>query len=232
LLRDRAKIDLIKTMTSTKQRQSKEKRFWTPLRLALTVVVLSLIAALGISSCTSNDEKGAAGKSEPPPPVNSAPPPPAALVSLPANIRDAGLRTVNGQMIKLSDYAGKVVLINLWATWCGPCRNETPELVKLHKEFQSRGVEIVGLTNESDPRETAESVQNFVREFQVDYHIGWAPVEVISALYEVPPQRDAIPQSFIILRDGRILKKFVGFNPVYTPPQIRQALDDALNGRG
>ena len=129
-------------MTSTKQRQSKEKRFWTPLRLALTVVVLSLIAAIGISSCTSNDEKGTAGKSGPPPPVNSAPPPPAALVSLSANIRDAGLRTVNGQMIKLSDYAGKVVLINLWATWCGPCRNETPELVKLHKEFQSRGVEM------------------------------------------------------------------------------------------
>ena len=218
-------------MTSTKQRQSKETRFWTPLRLALTVVVLSLIVALGISSCTSNDEKGTVGKSEPPPPVNSAPPPPAALVSLPANIRDAGLRTVNGQMIKLSDYAGKVVLVNLWATWCGPCRNETPELVKLHKEFQSRGVEMVGLTNDGDPRETPESVQSFVREFQVDYHIGWASPEVQIAFMQMTG-RDAIPQSFIISRDGRILRKFVGFSLVNTPPQIRQALEDALNGGG
>jgi thiol-disulfide isomerase/thioredoxin len=222
----------MKTMTSTKQRQSKETKFWTPLRLALTILVLSLIAALGISSCNSTDEKGTAGKSEPPPPVKSAPAPPAALASLPANIRDAGLRTVNGQTVKLSDYAGKVVLVNLWATWCGPCRIETPELVKLHKEYRSKGVEMVGLTNETDPRETPDAVKNFVREFQVDYHIGWAPLEVLSALYDVPPQRDAIPQSFIISRDGHILKKFVGFNPISTPPQIRQALEDALNGRG
>jgi len=218
-------------MTSTKPPQSKEKRFWTPLRLALTLVVLSLIAALGISSCNSTDEKGAVGKSEPPPPVKPAPAPPAALVSLPANIRDAGLRTVNGQTVKLSDYAGKVVLVNLWATWCGPCRNEIPELVKLHKEFQSRGVEMVGLTNDGDPRETPESVKSFVREFQVDYHIGWASSEVQIAFMQMTG-RDAIPQSFIISRDGRILRKFVGFNPVSTPPQIRQALEDALNGRG
>ena len=218
-------------MTSTKRPQSKEKRFWTPLRLALTLVVLSLIAALGISSCNSTDEKGTVGKSEPPPPVKPAPAPPAALASLPANIRDAGLRTVNGQTVKLSDYAGKVVLVNLWATWCGPCRNEVPELVKLHKEFQSRGVEMVGLTNDGDPRETSESVKSFVREFQVDYHIGWASSEVQIAFMQMTG-RDAIPQSFIISRDGRILRKFVGFNPVSTPPQIRQALEDALNGRG
>jgi thiol-disulfide isomerase/thioredoxin len=225
-------------MTSTKQRQSKETRFWTPLRLALTLVVLSLIAALGISSCTSNDEKGVVGKSEPAPPaksapapIKSAPAPPAALASLPANIRDAGLRTINGQTLKLSDYAGKVVLVNLWATWCGPCRNETPELVKLHKEFQSRGVEMVGLTNDGDPRETPESVKSFVREFQVDYHIGWASPEVQIAFMQMTG-RDAIPQSFIISRDGHVLKKFVGFNPISTPPQIRQALEDALNGRG
>ena len=219
-------------MTSTEQRQPKEKRFWTPLRLALTVVVLSLIAAIGISSCNSTDEKSTAGKNEPPPPVKNAPAPPAALASLPANIRDAGLRTINGKTVKLSDYAGKVVLVNLWATWCGPCQAETPELVRLHQEYKSKGVEIVGLTNETDPRETPESVGNFVRHFQVDYHIGWAPVEVIAAFYEVPPQRDAIPQSFIISRDGHVLRKFVGFNPISTPPQIRQALEDALNGRG
>ncbi len=213
------------------QRQPKEKRFWTPLRLALTVVVLSLIAAIGISSCNSTDEKSTAGKNEPPPPVKTAPAPPAALASLPANIRDAGLRTINGKTVKLSDYAGKVVLVNLWATWCGPCRNETPELVKLHKEFQSRGVEMVGLTNDGDPRETPESVKSFVREFQVDYNIGWASPEVQIAFMQMTG-RDAIPQSFIISRDGRILKKFVGFNPVSTPPQIRQALEDALNGRG
>jgi peroxiredoxin len=219
----------MKTMTSTKQRQSEEKNFWTPLRLGLTVLVLSLIATLGISSCNSTDEKGTVGKSQPAPPVKNAPAPPAALASLPENIRDADLRTVNGETVKLSDYAGKVLLVNLWATWCGPCRNETPELVKLHKAFQSQGVEMIGLSTEN-PDASAEAVKDFVREFQVDYHIGWATPDVAITFMQMTG-RDAIPQSFIISRDGRILNKFVGFSPVNTPPQIRQALAAALNGR-
>lgn len=223
-------------MTSYKQPAGKEKEFWTPLRLALTFVVLSLIATLGISSCTSSDEKTAGPATAAGPtsasgnggvPATRAPAAPVAgLTALPSNVRDASLRSVNGAAIKLSDYAGKVVLVNLWATWCGPCRNETPELVKLHKEFQSQGVEMVGLSTE-DPDGSAEGVRSFVREFKVDYRVGWATPEVAVTLMQ---GRDAIPQSFIISRDGHILKRFVGFNPVSTPPQIRQAIEDALKG--
>ncbi len=226
----------MKTMSSRKQPQAKEKNFWTPLRLALTLAVLSLIVTVGISSCTSTDEKtesaGVAiqpGNSAPSAPVRNVPAAPA-LASLPSNIREANLRTINGETIKLSDYAGKVVLVNLWATWCGPCRSETPELVKLHKEFQSQGVEMVGLSTE-DPDGSAESVRNFVAAFNVDYHIGLATPEVAVGFMQMTG-RDAIPQSFIISRDGRILKQFVGFSPVATPPQIRQALEAALNYKG
>ena len=213
-----------------------KKSFWTPARLALTLLVLSLIAALGISSCNSTDEKnGPAGVASSgvrsngtAAPVRSMPAAPATLVTLPPSVRDAELRSVNGRTIKLSDYAGKVVLVNLWATWCVPCRVEIPELVKLHKEFQSQGVEMIGLSTE-DPEASAENVKNFVRTFQVDYRIGWATPEVAVTLMQ---GRDSIPQSFIISRDGRLLKRFVGFNPIYTPPQIRQALEDALNDKG
>jgi thiol-disulfide isomerase/thioredoxin len=61
--------------------------------------------------------------------------------------------------------------------WCGPCRLETPELVKLHKEFQDRGVEMVGLSTE-EPDASAQTVREFVRVFNVDYHVGWATPEV------------------------------------------------------
>jgi cytochrome c biogenesis protein CcmG, thiol:disulfide interchange protein DsbE len=232
-----------------------EKKFWTPLRVVSTLVVLSLIIVTGISSCSSSDENnnGVAGVASQPennspannvppvrannapannvPPVRANNPPPAeAVVALPTNVRDAKLKTMSGGTIKLADYSGKVILVNLWATWCGPCRAETPELVKLHKEFQSRGVEMVGLSTE-DPDGSADSVKNFVSNYQVDYHIGWAPPEVSIAFMQMT-QRDAIPQSFIISRDGRILNKFVGFSPVYTPPQIKQALEEALNYKG
>jgi thiol-disulfide isomerase/thioredoxin len=216
---------------SAKNKTNTGKRLWTPARIALTVVVLSLIAAFGISSCTSKDERRSnpapvAGKSNVAPPARNAPP--AAVTVLPANVIDAELRAVTGEPIKLSSYAGKVLLVNLWATWCGPCRLETPELIKLHKEFHSQGVEMVGLSTEN-PDASAEAVRQFVHDFNVDYRVGWATNDVAVTLMQ---GRDAIPQSFVISRSGRVVKRFVGFNPVATPPQIREAIQEALNDKG
>ena len=101
---------------------------------------------------------------------------------------------------------------------------ETPELVKLNKEFRDRGVEMIGLSTE-DPDASAQSVSDFVREYQVDYQIGWATREVALGLMQ---GRTNIPQSFIIARDGRIIRRFIGFSPQSTPVQLRQALEQAL----
>jgi peroxiredoxin len=218
-------------MSSKKGAQVELKKFWTPLRIVFTFVVLALLATFGVSSCNSSDERsaGVANSSTPAngtaPSVNPAPPP-SALGSLPRNVRDAELQASHGAPIKLSDYSGKVLLVNLWATWCGPCRMETPELVRLHKEFHSRGVEMVGLSTE-DPDNSAQKVRDFVHAFNVDYRVGWATSDVALTLMQ---GRDAIPQSFIITRDGRIMKRFIGFSPENTPQQIRQALEDALKG--
>jgi glutathione peroxidase-family protein len=198
-------------------------RFWSPLRIVSTLIVLGLVAAFGVSSCNSND-----------PPVSKTPgTAPAgneatARPPLPAVALETEMKGVNGESIKLSNYSGKVLLVNLWATWCGPCRNEIPELVRLHKEYQSRGVEMVGLTTE-DPIQSAESVQEFVRVFKMDYQVGWAPREVAIALMQ---GRGSIPQSLIVTRDGRIRKRFVGFHPQQTPPLLKQAIEEALIDNG
>jgi peroxiredoxin len=216
-----------------KSKKTKEaKPLWTPARVAFTIFVLSLFAAFGISSCSSSDEKR-----EAPAPVarnnESAPQPvapaaPAPMVTLPMSITDAELKAVTGAPIKLSTYNGKVLLVNLWATWCGPCRLETPELVKLHKEFRAQGLEVVGLSTEN-PDASADKVREFVHNFDVDYRIGWATPEVAIALMQ---GRDAIPQSFVISRSGRIIKRFIGFSPMDTPKQIRVAIQEALNDKG
>lgn len=203
----------------------KDVKFWSPLRLATTAIVLGLLVAFGASSCNSND---------PPPPSievkrnNPAPKANTGLVTLPRLVLDAENKAASGGPIKLSDYSGKVLLVNLWATWCGPCRSETPALVKLHKEFQSRGVELIGLSTEN-PAASAQQVADFVREYDVDYQIGWATPEVAQTLMQGRP---SIPQSFIIARDGRIIKRFIGFNPSTTPPQLKQALEEALVEKG
>jgi len=159
-----------------------------------------------------------------PKPVDANAPAPA-LPDLPPAVSVAPLKDAKGASFKLADFFGKVMVVNLWATWCGPCRQEIPELVKLHKEFHSRGVEIVGLSTEN-PDASAEKVRKFIQDFQVDYRIGWAPVEVAAPLMQ---GHEAIPQSFVISRDGWILKHFVGFSAANTPAQLRQALEEALN---
>lgn len=211
------------------------KSLWTPARVAFTVLVLSLFAAFGISSCSSSDERhsnppapGVSSRTKPAnptaPPVRVAPPP---VTTLPASITDVELRAVSGAPIKLSNYAGKVLVVNLWATWCGPCRQETPELVKLNQEFRSKGVEIVGLSTE-EYEESAQSVPEFVQNYKVDYRVGWGR-EIAAELMQ---GRDAIPQSFVISRSGRVIKRFVGFNQMVTPDQIREAIQEALNDKG
>jgi thiol-disulfide isomerase/thioredoxin len=219
-------------MAIKKQNAQTQKHFLTPARLALTFLTLALVTAFGISSCNSNDERqpgpavannNSAG-SNGAPAARNVPPRPPALTTLPATVLDATLKSAKGPPIKLSNYAGKVVLINLWATWCGPCRKEIPELVKFDKEFRSKGLEVVGLSTEN-PETSAGSVQSFIRDFKMDYDVGWATGEVAAPLMQ---GRDAIPQSFIISRDGRILRRFIGFNPMATPTQLREALEEAL----
>ena len=198
-------------------------KFWSPLRLVSTLIVLGLLAAVGASSCNSNDPESKT-------PATVVKPSAAEATLVPAVVLDTELPGANGQPIKLANYSGKVLLVNLWATWCGPCRRETPELVRLHKEYQARGVEMVGLSTE-DPVASAQSVRDFVQQFQVDYQVGWATREVAIALMQMTG-KSSIPQSFIITRNGRIKKRFIGFHPVQTPPLLKQAIEDALVDNG
>jgi len=200
--------------------QQVTKKFWTPLRVVSSLVVLTLVALFGASSCNSTNETSKTTPSTGAP-TNAKP-------GLPPSVLQAELQASDGSTIKLANYSGKVVFLNLWATWCGPCQREIPELVRLHKEFESRGVEVIGLSTE-DPEGSAEAVRDFVREYHMDYPVGWATREVAGILMQ---GRGSIPQSFIISRDGRILRRFIGFSPEATPPQLRQALEEALAEKG
>jgi thiol-disulfide isomerase/thioredoxin len=211
-------------------KEESRKPLWTPARLAFTIVVLSLFATVGVSSCNSNDETRTAAPTPANPPAaadRNVPAPQPVLTTLPANVLESELKALNGAPIKLSNYDGKVLLVNLWATWCRPCRVETPELVNLYKENRARGLEIVGLSTE-DPEASAETVRQFVQDFEVNYRIGWATPEVAITLMQ---GRESIPQSFVIGRDGRVIKRFIGFNPSSTPPLLKAAIEEALNGK-
>src|SRR6058998_1205356 len=207
-----------------------DEKVWTRGRIMSVAARLAVILLLAIVSYIIGDLVPVATATTPNP-VNanaSAPAPapaaPSELTDLPPEVSVAPLKDAKGASFKLADFFGKVMVVNLWATWCGPCRLEIPELVKLNKEFHSRGVEIIGLSTE-DPDASAEKVRKFIQDFQIDYRIGWAPVEVGAPLMQ---GHQAIPQIFVISRDGWILKHFVGFSPANTSAQLKQALEDAL----
>ena len=211
------------------------RKFWTPKRVVFSFVIFALIASIGYSSCSTpspvsnenNVSKTNDGKPETT--VTASDPNSAPVVTppLPASVMNTELTALDGSTFKLADYKGRVILVNLWATWCPPCRAEIPELIKVSQEFKAKGVEIIGLTNE-DPESTEQKVKDFVRDFKITYKIGWSDQSFSISLMQ-GQVRNNIPQSFIISRDGRVLKKFVGFNPIETPPKLRQALEDAVN---
>lgn len=207
-----------------KQQEPGSIKFWSPLRIVVTILALGLLASFGFSSCNSNDPVVPASVTS----SNTAARTETNVLTLPALVLDTEMKSTNGEPIKLSNYSGKVLVLNLWATWCGPCRNETPELVKLYKEYQSQGVEVVALSTE-DPIRSSESVQQFIQEYKVNYPVGWVTREVAVALMR---DRTSIPQNFIITRDGRIKKRFIGFHPINTPPLLKQAIEEALLDNG
>lgn len=109
--------------------------------------------------------------------------------------------TTTGQKFKLSDYKGKVVLLNFWATWCGPCRGEIPDLVQLQTKYEKRGFTIVGLSDDDD----LEKPKAFAAQNGMTYPILLVP----------PPARaafglQAIPATFLVDKEGRVVWGRVG----------------------
>jgi thiol-disulfide isomerase/thioredoxin len=212
------------------------KSFWTPGRVVLTLAGAVLIGALGLSSCNSTEttptSNAPANRVTNAPPKNVAPAAPPAVVTLPTAVRDTKLQTLDGDSLKLSEFADKVVVLNLWATWCNPCRQEMPELVKMSNEYKSRGLVVLGVATTYNEQRGQDFVKEFVRANSIPYKIIWDDGTLAGPLVEAVSGKSVIPQSFVIARDGRIVKHFTGFNAYSTPQLMRQAVEDALNDKG
>lgn len=132
---------------------------------------------------------------------------------------DFTLESLDGKSMRLSDFRGKAVLLNFWATWCGPCKIEMPWFVELQKEYGPEGFQIVGVAMDDSSK---EDIAKFAQEMGVNYPVLLGKEAVGEAYGGVP----ALPESFFIGRDGKIVDKIIGLRG---RAEIEDSIKKALN---
>lgn len=120
---------------------------------------------------------------------------------------DFKLKDITGKEVKLSDYKGKVVIIDFWATWCAPCRKGIPDLIELQNEYKT-DVVVLGITLDNKTN-TAQDVSPFVTTMKINYPVIWADDNVIKDYGNI----QSIPTSFVVDKKGTIVSKHIGLVP-------------------
>jgi cytochrome c biogenesis protein CcmG/thiol:disulfide interchange protein DsbE len=144
---------------------------------------------------------------------------PALLVTKSSPAPDFTLDSLDGKSMRLSDLRGKAVLLNFWATWCGPCKIETPWLVELQNQYGSQGLQVVGVEMGDDGK---DEITKFTKDMGVNYPVLIGKEAVGDAYGGVP----ALPETFFIGRDGKIVDKIIGLKgKAEIEDSIKKALD-------
>jgi len=171
------------------------------LLLAITLAVAFLAAAYTMTGAPARST----GQSAPPAGDSS---PVIRFVKDPEMAPPLPDRDISGAVVSKANWTGKVVLVNFWATWCPPCREEVPELISLQRQFKDQ-LQIVGISEDDD---TAANVSRFAKQWRINYPIVMATPEVIAAYGGVP----ALPTTFVIDTQGRVVGKHAGLHPMDT----------------
>ena len=191
----------------------------TALPLAMGVICLFLLV-----SCEDTEKSGMTDKAAP------------GTVAAP----DIALTRLDGEAFRLSDYRGKVVVLNFWATWCPPCRLEIPHFADLYRAYKDRGVVFLGISLDQDG---AEPVRAFSEQHDIPYPVAMGNREVVlsfSRLNGIPTSSSgggrvsmdngniqAIPTTFIIDREGKIYRKHVGYRErQHLEPELKLLLKE------
>lgn len=191
--------------------------------ISKSVLALLLVLALAALLTSGCGQKETTGAPETPPGAPTADMAPQPEVETPANESPAdnsGLKmapsvtgtTLDGKPFDLASYKGKVVIVDFWATWCGPCVKGIPDLMALQEKYGKQGLQILGFSVDRSKTE----VEDYVAKEKINYPIIIVDPSVADAWGGV----DAIPATFILNKDGYIVKDFVGL----TPPEELEAV--------
>ena len=196
------------------------KTFWTTGRIVATAVVGFLVATIGYTLLAGRSEvKSESRVVLPGTPISD----PGSQIAPP----DYDVPTIDGRTIKLSDYRGKVLVMDFWATWCPPCRQETPQLARIARDNQARGVEVIGMHVDDRGRSTPQAIRTFMDYYKINYTVGMATDDVFTSY--LGTEEDTIPQTLVFDRKGRVVLHLVGYSDSHAR-QLDEAVNSAMAG--
>ena len=143
---------------------------------------------------------------------------------LPESVRKRKIKTLDNNSFRLEDFAGKIIVINLWASWCGACSREIPEYEEVRKSYVGQDVEFIGLTTD-DPRTSSNQVARFLRDISFGFRLGWADRDTARTLMN---GKRALPQTLVIDTDGRILNQWAGYSPGESGNRLNETIQQAI----
>ncbi|MEO7538792.1 MAG: TlpA disulfide reductase family protein, partial [Pyrinomonadaceae bacterium] len=128
-----------------------------------------------------------------------------------SGLAEAPFELIDGTTKKLADYKGKVIMMNVWGIWCGPCRAEMPHLVEMQEKYREKGFEIIGLNigDQGGNPEKIEEIQKFSDQMKLNYTLARIQGPNIRQFYAVTKQ-EVVPQTILVDRDGRLRGVFIG----------------------
>ena len=186
--------------------------------LAAATLVCGLVL---LASCNATDVKVSEKKT----PVVSAPPGNTTYPMPPletASINNMGWTVSDGKRSLFSEYKGKVLVLDYYATWCNPCRKSVPHLIGLQKQHGAEGLQVIGL-NVGGP-EDLELVPAFARELGIQYPLAVPDEDLVAFMLA---DVDSIPQTFVFDRGGLLVERVIGFSPA-AGARIDAAVENAL----
>jgi thiol-disulfide isomerase/thioredoxin len=137
-----------------------------------------------------------------------------AVGSPPRTASDFTITGADGRPLKFSDFQGEVVLLNFWASWCGPCRQEMPILDRIHQRYKSLGFTVVGVNVDED----RGPAMRMLSESRVSFPVGFDPRGIVSTVYSV----DSMPSTVIVDRKGIVRHVHRGYQPGFEDQYIEQ----------
>lgn len=197
----------------------------------LALFVIFAIAISGLNACSSSQQTASNGNAANTVKTNSqtSETKSSSFPPLPSGIADAAIELPDGTITKASDHKGKVILLNLWGVWCGPCREEMPHLAELQAKYGDRGFEVLGLNigDQNGSPEDFGKIKIAGDQMKINYPLGRIQNESIKQYYLLSRQ-EAVPQTVLVDRDGRLRGVFVGGGPTVMN-SISQSVEKAMS---